>query len=163
MKRTHSSKRICKIPLCLGLVLLLLVSCKTNESLVYATIETKAIASEMDGSYVLRVQGKGTTATMAKENAIKNAVHDAIFKNIYKTYDNHNMIYALVNDPSTEQVYKDFFQNFFASNGEYLKYVDTTKKDRLDFNSHNSNTVILNVVVKRSELERMLHINNIIK
>lgn len=161
MRFFSAIKRVHQTALALGLFLLTFVSCKTNDSLVYATIETKAIATEMDGSYVLRVQGNGTTREMARGNAIRQAVHDVIFKNIYKTYDDHKMIYALISEPTMEQTYEDFFNRFFSSNGEYLKYVDTTRKAKLKFESYTNRTIIMNVVVNRAALKQMLQSANL--
>lgn len=154
-------RKICQGILCFALAFFVFNSCKVNEGLVYSTLETKVVATEMDGTYVLRVQGKGASYKEAKENAVKRAVHDMIFKNLYKNFDDHKMVMSLVNNPSTEAKNSEFFEKFFAAKGDYTKYVCNIRQASPKFSTSTSTTAILDVAVRREDLKRMLQSNNI--
>lgn len=148
--------------LCLIFMSALFVSCKTNQTLVYSTVETTAIASNINGAYILRVQGKGITYKSASENARKQAVHDIIFKNVHSSFGDHEMIFALINDPIIEQKNASFFNNFFSDNGTYKNYMEKINENEIRFSSSSTKCVIINVLVKRNELNKMLKDRNIL-
>lgn len=156
-------KRICYLPLLFTLTILLF-GCRTHtDPLVYATYSTRAISPEGSGNYVLRVQGKGTNSDMAIKNAVRKAVHDVIFDDVHLAYGDHKPLMRLITDPSTEQKNSDFFNNFFANKGEYLKFAKATKDDKETYSEGHNYTVIVNVVVKHSELRDYLFNNGLIK
>ena len=55
------------------LVGVLFVSCGTHKTIAYSKSEPVCIASELDGSYTLRVEGRGRNAVDAYEEAGKQA------------------------------------------------------------------------------------------
>lgn len=138
------------------IVAVVLSSCRTNQTLSYSSVETTAIAAESNGTYVIRVQGKGTTRSMAYDNARRQAVHDVIFKGIHTSYGDHKMIHPLINDPRMEQKEETFFNSFFSEKGEYLDYIESTKEDKIQNSNENTKSVILNVIVRRDKLKEML-------
>ena len=60
------------------------------------------------------------------EKCKKNAVHGVVFKGFSGCCTQR----ALVNRPGAEFEYSDYFKRFFASNGEYAKYVDLCSSTR---------------------------------
>ncbi len=146
--------------LCVFAIAVSFSACKANQGLVYATVETTAISSAGDDVYVLRVQGKGVTKEMAHGNALRQAVHDVMFKNIHSSYGNHQMILPILNNPSIEQQKKAFFDDFYVR--KYLDFVGDTQGDEAEFKSSTLKTVIINVVVDRKRLKEYLKENNIL-
>lgn len=139
-------------------------SCKTyTDPLVYATYETRAVAPEGYGNYVLRVQGKGTSKKMALENARRQAVRDVIFTDVHVAYGDHKPLMRLITDPSLEQKNASFFSEFFSPAGSYTDYIKSTKEDKESYSKDANHTVILNVIVKRDALRNLLLSQGLIK
>ena len=136
----------------------MMMSCKVQKAdqLLYSNYSTRAIASENGGSYVLRVQGKGTSRAMATENALKQAARDVIFTDVHTAYGDHKPLMRLITDPTTERKNEAFFNNFFSNNGGYQNFVRGEKKDQEYYSEDSKNTVIMNVVVDRAALKEYL-------
>ena len=131
---------------------------------VYARSYIKCMGVELDGSQTLRVQGYGINRSDAKEQAMKNAVWAVIFDGIRNGAEGCNMR-PLVTEVNAKERYEDYFNLFFADNGEYKKYVslrDTKKrsggrsKDKLGY------AYDLTIRVLRAELKARLKADNLI-
>lgn len=131
---------------------------------VYARHSIKCLGVELDGSQTLRVQGYGRNRSDAKEQAMKNAVWAVIFDGIRDGVEGCNMR-PLVTEVNAKERYEDYFNLFFADNGEYKKYVslrDTKKrsggrsKDKLGY------AYDLTIRVLRAELKARLKADNVI-
>ena len=131
---------------------------------VYARSYIKCMGVELDGSQTLRVQGYGRNRSDAKEQAMKNAVWAVIFDGIRNGAEGCNMR-PLVTEVNAKERYEDYFNLFFADNGEYKKYVslrDTKKrsggrsKDKLGY------AYDLTIRVLRAELKARLKADNLI-
>ena len=131
---------------------------------VYARSSIRCMGVELDGSQTLRVQGYGRNRADAKEQAVKNAVWAVIFDGIREGAEGCNMR-PLVAEVNAKERYEDYFNLFFADNGEYKKYVslrDTKKrsggrsKDKLGY------AYDLTIRVLRSELKARLKADNLI-
>ena len=131
---------------------------------VYARSSIRCMGVELDGSQTLRVQGYGRNRSDAKEQAMKNAVWAVIFDGIREGAEGCNMR-PLVAEVNAKERYEDYFNLFFADNGEYKKYVslrDTKKrsggrsKDKLGY------AYDLTIRVLRSELKARLKADNLI-
>ncbi len=131
---------------------------------VYARSSIKCMGVELDGSQTLRVQGYGRNRSDAKEQAMKNAVWAVIFDGIRNGAEGCNMR-PLVTEVNAKERYEDYFNLFFADNGEYKKYVslrDTKKrsggrsKDKLGY------AYDLTIRVLRAELKARLKADNLI-
>lgn len=140
-------------------------SCTTQKTdpLIYASYETRAIADQDNGAYIIRVQGKGVSKNIAKENALKQAVRDIIFTDVHSAYGNHKPLMRLITDPSTEQKNQNFFNTFFSKDGGYLNFVHSTKSDEEHYSDGAKNTVIMNVVVERAALKDYLQSQGLIR
>ena len=131
---------------------------------VYARSSIRCMGVELDGSQTLRVQGYGRNRSDAKEQAMKNAVWAVIFDGIREGAEGCNMR-PLVAEVNAKERYEDYFNLFFADNGEYKKYVslrDTKKrsggrsKDKLGY------AYDLTIRVLRSALKARLKADNLI-
>lgn len=131
---------------------------------VYARSSIRCMGVELDGSQTLRVQGYGRNRSDAKEQAMKNAVWAVIFDGIRDGVEGCNMR-PLVTEVNAKERYEDYFNLFFADNGEYKKYVslrDTKKrsggrsKDKLGY------AYDLTIRVLRAELKARLKADNLI-
>ena len=131
---------------------------------VYARSSIRCMGVELDGSQTLRVQGYGRNRSDAKEQAMKNAVWAVIFDGIREGAEGCNMR-PLVAEVNAKERYEDYFNLFFADNGEHKKYVslrDTKKrsggrsKDKLGY------AYDLTIRVLRSELKARLKADNLI-
>lgn len=131
---------------------------------VYPRAEVKCMGVELDGSQTLRVQGYGRNRSDAKEQAMKNAVWAVVFDGVRDGAAGCDMR-PLVTEANARERYADYFNIFFADNGEYRKYVsmrDTKRgsgvkaKDKLGY-SYN-----LTVRVLRPELKSRLEADSVI-
>ncbi len=131
------------------------------KNIYYSTFSTTAIAARGEGEYVLRVQGIGQTYQQAKEDAMRKAVRDIIFKHVYSSYGEHRMIQPVLSNPLTEQQHADFFGSFFSAGGDYLKFVHELRLEKDKFKPQARRGVIMNVVVNRAALAKYLADNQI--
>ncbi len=131
---------------------------------VYDRSSIRCLGVELDGSQTLRVLGYGRNRSDAKEQAMKNAVWAVIFDGIRDGVEGCNMR-PLVTEVNARERYEDYFNLFFADNGEYKKYVslrDTKKrsggrsKDKLGYSYD------LTIRVLRAELKVRLKADNVI-
>lgn len=109
---------------------------------VYDRSSISCMGIELDGSQTLRVLGYGRNRADAKEQAMKNAVYAVIFYGIRDGVQGCNTR-PLVTEVNARERYEEYFNIFFADDGEYKKYVslrDTKKrsadrsKDKLGYN-----------------------------
>ena len=131
---------------------------------VYSHSSIRCMGVELDGSQTLRIQGYGRNRSDAKEQAMKNAVWAVIFDGIRDGVEGCNMK-PLVTEVNAKECYENYFNIFFADNGEYKKYVslrDTKKrsggrsKDKLGY------AYDLTIRVLRAELKARLKADNVI-
>ena len=142
-------------------------------SLAYADAQTKAkharssircIGVELDGSQTLRVQGYGRNRSDAKEQAMKNAVWAVIFDGIRDGAEGCNMR-PLVSEVNAKERYEDYFNIFFADNGEYKNYVslrDTKKRSGGRSKDKVGYAYDLTIRVLRAQLKARLKADNVI-
>lgn len=151
--------------LLLTIIAVLSLTCaEAQTQTVYARSSVRCLGVELDGSQTLRVQGYGRNRSDAKEQAMKNAVWAVIFDGIRDGVEGCNLR-PLVTEVNAKERYEDYFNLFFADNGEYKKYVslrDTKKrsggrsKDKLGY------AYDLTIRVLRAELKARLKADNVI-
>src|SRR5574344_1373569 len=153
-----------KVILCMLMVFTSSVTIMAQKQAIYDRSSIKCMGVELDGSQTLRVQGYGRNRSDAKEQAMKNAVWAVIFDGIRDGAEGCNMR-PLVTEVNAKERYEDYFNLFFADNGEYKKYVslrDTKKrsggrsKDKLGY------AYDLTIRVLRAELKARLKADNLI-
>jgi len=84
--------------------------------------EIEAAGVGTQGSYLIKVWSYSKKPKVAIEQAKKNAVHGVVFKG-FSGKPGIPGQRALASSPNIEQEKQEFFDEFFADNGKYMKYV----------------------------------------
>jgi len=84
--------------------------------------EIEAAGVGTQGSYLIKVWSYSKNPKVALEQAKKNAVHGVVFKGFTGKPGVPGQK-ALASSPNIEQEKQEFFDDFFADNGKYMKYV----------------------------------------
>ncbi len=87
--------------------------------------ELEAVNTGTAGSYQVKVWSYSKNATVATEQAKKNAVHGVIFRGFTGSgrVPGQN---PLASSTNLESEHADFFKAFFADGGKYMKFVQLT-------------------------------------
>ncbi|MFT5964588.1 MAG: hypothetical protein ACI9L6_001332 [Flavobacterium sp.] len=84
--------------------------------------EIEVFGQGVQGTYQVKVWSYSKKTETAVEQAKKNAVHGVVFKG-FPSKGQLEGKSALATSPNVEQEKEDFFKDFFATGGKYLKYV----------------------------------------
>lgn len=130
---------------------------KNTHSWVY---EIEPVGVGTQGTYLIKVWSYSKKPIVAIEQAKKNAVHGVIFKGFTGIQGVPGQR-PLTNNPNLEIEQAEFFNNFFANSGKYMKFVNITNdgsvaaKDRLKVGKEYKIGVIVSVNVDglRKDLE----------
>lgn len=117
-------------------------------------------AKSESGYVYLRATGFGKNTKESQNEAIRNALSAVMFKGI----PNSSVKRPLVNQPGARQLHRDFFDGFFADNGQYLDYVvvlSTLSPERIRVKSGVQKTIQLKL--QYGMLQKMLEQQGIIK
>ena len=87
--------------------------------------EIETVGKTGSTDYVLKVWSYSKDSMIAEEQSKKNAVHAVVFKGVTSA-DRIPGLKALVSDPVAEEANADFFREFFADGGDYMKFVTRT-------------------------------------
>ena len=87
--------------------------------------EIEAAGVGTQGFYLIKVWSYSKKANVALEQAKKNAVHGVVFKG-FPGKPGVPGQKALASNPNVEQEKQEFFDEFFADNGKYMKYVSVS-------------------------------------
>ncbi|GHV34821.1 hypothetical protein FACS1894178_3100 [Bacteroidia bacterium] len=85
--------------------------------------EIEAAGVGIQGTYQIKVWNFSKKANIAIEQAKKNAVHGVIFRGFIANDKVRTGQKPLAASPSLEAEHADFFKDFFADGGKYLKFV----------------------------------------
>ena len=149
------------------LVGVLFVSCGTHKTIAYSKSEPVCIASELDGSYTLRVEGRGRNAVDAYEEAGKQALYAILFSDVRWPNGPRKKIDSvfLLKQRAYEQN-EAYFDKFFRDGGDYTQFISMKEKRELTsiYNRTNSQTVCRTTVcVFVSQLRQRLIEDGILK
>lgn len=78
-----------------------------------------------DGTYVIKVWSYSKKPQVAMEQCKKNAVHAIIFQGFSGGGTGCTAQRPLTNNPALEQEKAEYFDEFFAQGGKYMKYVSS--------------------------------------
>ncbi|MBK6626778.1 MAG: hypothetical protein IPJ87_14870 [Flavobacteriales bacterium] len=86
--------------------------------------ELEAVNTGGQGTYQVKVWSYSKNATVATEQAKKNAVHGVVFRGFpgKDRVPGQNPLCG----PNLEQEHADFFREFFKDGGKYMKFVQVT-------------------------------------
>lgn len=87
--------------------------------------EIEAVDVGASGTDLIKVWSYSRNPDVAIEQAKKNAIHGIVFRG-FAGSGRISGKKALVTDPATETSKADFFKEFFADGGRYMKYVSLT-------------------------------------
>ena len=87
--------------------------------------EIEAVQTGVQGTYLVKVWSYSKKPNVAIEQAKKNAVHGIIFRG-FAGKDGVPGQKPIARNPNLEQEKSDFFKEFFATGGKYLKFVSLT-------------------------------------
>lgn len=149
------------------LVGVLFVSCGIPNTIAYSKSEPVCIASDLDGSYTLRVEGRGRNAVDAYEETGKQALYAVLFTDVSWPNGPRKKIDSvfLLKQCAYEQN-KAYFDIFFKDGGDYTQYISMKEKRDLTsiYTRTNSQTVCRTTVcVFVSKLRQRLIEDGILK
>jgi hypothetical protein len=87
--------------------------------------EIEGVQQGVSGTYLIKVWSYSKKPDVAIEQAKKNAVHGIVFRG-YAGAGAVTGQQALTNNPNLQDEKADFFDEFFADGGKYLKFVSLT-------------------------------------
>jgi hypothetical protein len=87
--------------------------------------EVEAVQTGTEGTYLVKVWSYSKKPKIAIEQAKKNAVHGVIFRGV-TAKDRVPGQKPLTNNPNLEMEKQEFFDDFFADGGKYMKFVNVT-------------------------------------
>jgi len=128
-------------------------------------IECAGIGKE--GTYLIKVWSYSKKKNVAIEQCMKNAVHGVLFKGFAGRGQGCTSQKALANSPNIEEEKADFFDEFFADGGKFMKYVsdagdgNVSADDRLKVGNEYKMGVL--VVVNKDALRKDLEAAGIIR
>lgn len=123
------------------------------------------IAVDLDGTLTIRAYGVGKNRSTSKEQAMKNAVYNVIFKGV-PVENNAYLSKPLIFEVNAEEKYNAFFTKFFSEGGAWEQFADL--HDRRAGSTSSSRRRVqastdVTVRVHRDKLRSYLEQNNIIK
>jgi hypothetical protein len=122
--------------------------------------ELEVVQQGHEGSYLVKVWSYSKKANVAIEQAKKNAIHGIIFRGVSASGRVPGQP-ALTNNPNLEMEKQEFFDDFFADGGKYMKFVQVSgdgsvaAEDRLKVGKEYKIGVVLSINVEglRNDLQ----------
>lgn len=135
---------------------------KATNTAVWMEHEVECLGIGLDGTQQMKVYSRSANRSEAIEKALKNAVYTVTFKGVLGGECNSRPI---IIEANAEQKYEDYFNVFFATGGEYRKYVKLS-------NNSNAGTITgksggqtlygIQVEVDRAALRKRYESDNVI-
>lgn len=143
----------------------LLAGCGSRRSQASYDQPSKVLSANYDGSYVIRTQVRARNSALAFTDAQRKAVQEVIFDGVQAGSNGIQDLKPLVYDKNAREKYEDYFNAFFADNGDWKNYCSL--KDRRAFSSTYERTrtqMVQNVTVtvERDALKKRLQADGII-
>lgn len=142
-----------------------LASCGPKRSQAYYPAASQVLSANYDGSYVIRVHVRARNAAIAFTDAQRKAVQEVIFDGVKAGNSGISDLKPLCFDMNAREKYEDYFNAFFADDGDWTKYASlkdkrtgTTRYERDGRQMEETVTVSVN----RSGLQRRLIADGII-
>lgn len=139
---------------------------KANEDTAQWRYEIEALEVGTQGTCLVKVWSYSKKPEVASSQSRKNAVHGVIFKGI-PAKDRIPGKKPLVQNASAEAEHADFFKNFFADGGAFMRYVTLTNNGAIEAGDvmkiGKEYKVGVNVTVNYSELRKAMEDAGVIK
>lgn len=139
---------------------------KANKDTDNWRYEIECVSTGAQGTYLIKVWSYSKKPTVAIEQAKKNAVHGIIFKG-FSGQGAGCTQKPLTSNPALEQEKAEFFKEFFADGGKYMKFVNISgdgtvnAEDRLKVGKEFKIGVVVSVL--KENLRKDLEAAGIIK
>ncbi|MEI6765834.1 MAG: hypothetical protein WCM76_09350 [Bacteroidota bacterium] len=139
---------------------------KANKDTEEWRYEIECVSTGAAGSYLIKVWSYSKKPDVAINQAKKNAVHGIIFKGFTGKGAGCTQK-PLANNPALEQEHAEFFKDFFADGGKYMKFVTVAgdgsiaAEDRIKIGKEYKIGVVVSVF--KDELRKDLEAAGIIK
>lgn len=124
--------------------------------------EIQPVAEGKQGTYKVKVWSFSKKKEVAQEQSKKNAVHGILFKGYAPAGRIHGQN-PIVSDPSVQAEHADFFRSFFATGGDYMRFVSLTSNVPEYIKVGKEYKVGLIVTVQKDALRKYLEDNGIIR
>ncbi|MBR6017391.1 MAG: hypothetical protein IK073_02075 [Paludibacteraceae bacterium] len=124
--------------------------------------EIQCAGNGVEGTYLVRVWTYSKKLKTAQTACPRNAVHGVIFKG-FTGGEGCVGQKAMVRNAGAELEYSDFFEHFFAENGEYRKYISTVPGTEEILKVGKEYKVGIVVTIQKDELRRALEAAGVIK
>jgi len=95
--------------------------------------EIEVVGTGVSGTYQIKAWAYSKNQETAIEQSKKNAVHGVVFRGFPQKGRIQGQ-QALARNPNLEIEHEDFFKDFFATGGKYLKYVTLVGNGNIDPN-----------------------------
>ena len=157
-----------KILLSLLVVVLCLPACrsirqnKANKDTNQYRYEIECAGNAVQGTYLVKVWTYSRSAAVAENQCRKNAVHGVIFKG-YGGGQGCVSQRPMASNPGVEQQYKEYFDSFFATGGEFQKYASIMSGTMETVKVGNEYKVGVVVSVRKDDLRKALEAAGVIK
>ena len=157
-----------KILLSLLVVVLCLPACrsirqnKANKDTNQYRYEIECAGNAVQGTYLVKVWTYSKSAAVAENQCRKNAVHGVIFKG-YGGGQGCVSQRPMANNPGVEQQYKEYFDSFFATGGEFQKYASIMSGTMETVKVGSEYKVGVVVSVRKDDLRKALEAAGVIK
>lgn len=141
---------------------------KANRDTEQWRYEIQGLSTGAEGTYLVKVFSYSKKPQIAIEQAKKNAIHGIVFKGFAGKNRSCPSQKPLVRDANTEEEHKDFFKNFFADGGKYMKFVSLSTdgaiaaQDRMKIGKKKYKIGVI-VSVSKDALRKYLEQKGIIK
>lgn len=161
-------KRTIRAAMALAVMMLLIVSCRSKQTIAdsysYTDFGTTLVNASPSGILTIRSWGSGPNKATAIEEAKKNAVSDVIFKG-FRT-SNSYQAQPVVTEVNARERYSDYFNRFFANGGEYKNFVkeaSSTDNSRTESKSNGRVNYGITVTVDRNALQQQMRKDGILR
>lgn len=141
---------------------------KADNDTEYWRYEIECVSTGIEGTYLIKVWSYSKKPDVAIEQAKKNAVHGIVFQGYAGGAQGCSSQKPLSRNPNLEIEQKDFFKEFFADGGKYMKYVSLSTDgsvasgDRLKVSKKEYKIGVI-VSVRKDELRKDLETAGVIR
>ena len=157
-----------KILLSLLVVVLCFPSCRAlrqkqaNTDTNQYRYEIECAGNAIQGTYLVKVWTYSRNASVAENQCRKNAVHGVIFKG-YGGGQGCVSQRPMASSPGVETQYKEYFDSFFATGGEFQKYASIMSGTTETVKVGKEYKVGVVVSVRKDDLRKALEAAGVIK
>lgn len=143
----------------------LICACGAQRSQASYDYPSKVLSANNDGTYVIRVQVRARNAAIAFTDAQRKAVKEVLFKGVQAGSNGISDLKPICFDMNAEAKHEDYFNAFFADNGEWKNFV-SLKDKRTGTTTYQRNgkqmVETVTVSVDRANLKKKMQADGII-